>query len=142
MTTRHSDSVRIVLFDEADPERFLVVDESDDLGNYKLPGGKFEDGESADEAAGRELKEEIGLTAEDVALQAVSVLVNQHDPTSKRHIYKGRVAAGKVIPTSEVANRVWVTRETVPESENRGHIIAALGQVSELPEPESFAPES
>jgi 8-oxo-dGTP pyrophosphatase MutT (NUDIX family) len=127
MTTENKNSVRIVLFDEKNSEYFLVVTESDDPDNFKLVGGKMDDGESADHAANRELTEEVGLSATDVNLQSVSVLANQHDPLVKRYIYVGKVARDKVNITPELATTIWVTTETIPAGENQEHIRSAVG---------------
>ena len=55
------DSVRVVVFDEDD--RLLLVRFHDgDRSWWCCPGGGIEDGESDDEAARRELLEEVGLS--------------------------------------------------------------------------------
>jgi 8-oxo-dGTP pyrophosphatase MutT (NUDIX family) len=89
---KSSDSVRIVLHNEASPNQFVVLTETDDPDNLKLPGGRFEDEtESPDEAAARELMEELGVTPEEVSLKRAGELVND-DGSSKRYIYTGSVA--------------------------------------------------
>jgi len=123
------DSVRIVVFDRTDTSRFLAVMEADDLGNWKLPGGKFEavgDGrETPAAAADRELREEVGLTAEAVGLRAAAELVTD-DGAAKRYIFVGTADPAAVKPSAEVAQVAWLSEATVPEGRNRGHMLAAV----------------
>jgi 8-oxo-dGTP pyrophosphatase MutT (NUDIX family) len=53
---------RVLLFDEAD--RILLLHEADAGGYWYTPGGGIEPGETPEEAALRELREELGLTAD------------------------------------------------------------------------------
>jgi ADP-ribose pyrophosphatase YjhB (NUDIX family) len=122
---RPTDSVRITVFDVNDADRFLVVTEADDPGNWKLPGGKFEGDETPDEAADRELLEEVGLAGEQIGLQAAGTRLND-DGVSERHIYTGMAAAGDVRPSAEIAEAEWFTGDTLPDCKNRGHILGAV----------------
>ena len=118
-----TDSVRIVVFNQ--DGKFLVLTEADDVDNWKLPGGRFDsEGETPDEAAERELAEELGLRGEDVSLTPKQELVND-DGESKRYIYAAICDAGSVQPTDEVAKTEWVDENSIPEGKNSGHIRSA-----------------
>jgi 8-oxo-dGTP diphosphatase len=120
-----TDSVRIVVWDTKKPDHFVALTEVDDPDNIKLPGGKFEAGESPDEAAIRELREELGVSAEEVNLVFAKELVND-DGSSRRYIYQGKADLSTLKPTEEVDHFVELTVETVPEGQNRNHIMSAV----------------
>ena len=125
---RSTDSVRIAIFERGDPtfSRFLGLTETDDQDNWKLPGGKFEsDTEAADDAAGRELGEELGVTGEEVGLTHAATLVN-NDGVSARHIYAATAEPGMLQPSAEIAQTAWFTDDTVLECKNRDHMLAAV----------------
>jgi len=67
--------VGVVVFDERG--RILLVRRggSPGKGLWSLPGGKLEPGERIFEAAARELKEEVGIDAEPVAVLDVNELI-------------------------------------------------------------------
>lgn len=119
-----TDSVRIVLFDK-DQKSFTALTEADDPDNLKLPGGSFEGDESPDEAAARELDEELGLKPEDVELTQAGVLVND-DGTSKRYIYVGTANDDMLRPSEEVYQTGRFSEKNVPVGKNRGHILSAV----------------
>lgn len=121
-----SDSVRIVLYSEASPDKFVALTETDDPDNLKLPGGRFEDeNESPDEAAARELMEELGVTPEQVGLTRAGELVND-DGSSKRYIYTGRATLDSLNPSEEIHRTELLTKDSVPEGKNRGHMLSAV----------------
>ena len=122
-------SVRIVLYNEVQPDQFVALSETDDPDNLKLPGGKFEQTEggqeeSPDEAAARELMEELGLAPDQVGLTQAGELVND-DGTSKRYIYTGRAHPDMLKPSEEVHHTEFLTDESIPEGKNRGHMLSA-----------------
>ncbi len=119
-----SDSVRIVLFNQA-KDSFLVLSETDDPENFKLAGGKFNDNELPDQAAARELDEELGVSPETVQLQFAGKLLND-DGTSKRFIYTGVIEPTAVKPSNEVHAIGSYREATVPAGKNKGHILSAV----------------
>ena len=120
------DSVRIVLFNEAVHGEFVALTETDDPDNLKLPGGRFgSQDESPEEAAARELREELGLEPEQVGLTHAGNLPND-DGISKRYIFTGRVALAAMQPSEEIARTELLTETSVPEGKNRGHMLAAV----------------
>lgn len=121
-------SVRIVLLDELG--RFPLVEERDDIGNPKFTGGKIEPGELPDDAATRELGEELGLNPEDVNLRKVGVLPND-DGVSERHLYTGNWSAATVMhPGPDISKIVVANLGSIPEdSRHAAHIRAAAAYV-------------
>jgi len=120
-----TDSVRIVLFNHDEPDHFLILCESDDLGTWKLPGGKIEGEESPTEAVIRELNEEMGLDPHQINVKFAAQLVTD-DGSSARYIYGGLIKKTDVRPSAEVAEIQWVTEDGVPEGRNKQHILSAV----------------
>lgn len=120
-----TDSVRIVLFDKANPTQFVALSETDDPDNLKLPGGKFEGNESPDEAAQRELQEELGITPKQLTLTQAGELVND-DGVSKRYIYTAQIEVALINPSAEIHHIESLTSDTIPAGKNQGHILAAV----------------
>lgn len=124
------DSVRVVLWSNMSPGKFLVVVEADDLGNWKLPGGRFaSDTETPREAASREIAEEVGL---DLHFGEPIELLND-DNISKRYIFSAEVAPDAIVLSDDetdserVVEIRWVTQRETEASEwkNKGHILSA-----------------
>lgn len=126
---KSTDSVRVVIFDRADLSRFLVVTEADDPDNWKLPGGKFNQTEdvieSPEDAAERELAEEIGVNGAQIGLKVADKLLND-DGVSARYIFAGTASSEDVKPSEEIAKSQWFTETTLPDCKNHGHILSAV----------------
>lgn len=123
---RPTDSVRIVFFDREAPSPFLVLAETDDPDNWKLPGGKFAShDEAADLAASRELLEELGLIAEEIGLHRAGELRND-DGVSARYIFWALMDPAMIRPSEEIAAVRWATETTVPDGPNRDHMLSAV----------------
>lgn len=130
------DSVRIVIRSANDPTKFLLVEEADDRGNWKLPGGKFEEGETPEQAKDREALEELGLTG---IIGVFTELLN-NDGISKRFIFLAEADPEHIVPPSDdddnperISGHWWATLEEVEVSplKNRDHILAAVTAVSQ-----------
>ena len=120
------DSVRGVIFNEANPEQFYLVTEKDDPLNWKLPGGKFDNvNEKPDEAMGRESKQEITAGMEVLKIRR-SKNVRNDDKISLRYLYWGEGNDSVVKPTDEIASAGWFTEETIPPTPNTHHILHAV----------------
>lgn len=121
-----TDSVRLVIYNQNEKDKFLVLSEVDDPENFKLPGGRFNDeNETPDEVASREIQEEIGLTAKVTNLTFCGELIGD-DGLSKRFIYKGVADPDNIKKTKEVHTILWANEETLPESKNRHHMLTAV----------------
>ena len=80
-------------------------------GLWSLPGGSIEPGESAREAAFRELKEETGITAEIEGVVENVELTATDDGrpvTWRLAMFYGRYAGGSLQPGSDASDTNWV----------------------------------
>ena len=80
-------------------------------GLWSLPGGSIEPGESAREAAFRELKEETGITAEieGVVENVELTATDDGGPVTWRlAMFYGRYARGSLQPGSDASDASWV----------------------------------
>jgi len=85
-------------------------------GLWELPGGKIEPGESAVQAARREVGEELGVDAGDLE-ELVAVDYAYADRAVRLHACIGEVAASTRARNLQVAEHRWVTLDSLHEYE-------------------------
>ena len=92
--------------------RFLVARRRPGLhlaGYWEFPGGKIEHGESPAEAAGRELREEIGLVA--ASLEPLVVVVHDYaDKPLRFHVFLADTPSGEPRMDTE---REWAWKSLI-----------------------------
>lgn len=81
-------------------------------GAFSLPGGLVEAGESLEDAALRELREETAVTAQIIAFNRHLELIDRDKAGKVRHHYviasfAGRWIAGEAVPGPEVSETIW-----------------------------------
>ncbi|MQR01030.1 NUDIX hydrolase [Glaciimonas soli] len=108
--------VRAVIFDEQ--KRILLVQEKSD-GNWTLPGGWCDIGESASESVAREVEEETGLEVKAIRLLALFDKLKHDHPPQLPHAYKCfflcNVNGGTVITeTNETSGCAYFSLENLP----------------------------
>jgi len=85
------------------------------IGKWNGFGGKVKDGESIEEAAKRELKEEIGVFAQKLEKRGILNFVFDHNPEEilEVHVFDILDFEGEPIESEEMKPR-WFKKEEVP----------------------------
>jgi 8-oxo-dGTP diphosphatase len=95
-----------------DRDRVLLIQRARKpyFGMWSLPGGRLEPGETAEQAAEREIKEEVGLT------------VWRLHPIRRMFLAEGRFVLqvfateafeGEIVPSDEVSDHRWVRADDI-----------------------------
>lgn len=92
-----------------DNKKFLILQRSPTstgAGLWNFPGGSIEDGESRDEAAVRELKEEAGLIVKTEDIEYLGTLNTKHIVVS---FFITSKYSGEVVLNKESQDYKWIT---------------------------------
>jgi len=77
-------------------------------------GGKFEEGESPEECARREILEETGLTPGRLCYRGIVTFVSDRWPTEHMHLFLARDLSGEQIVCDE-GELAWVDKRELPK---------------------------
>lgn len=116
-----------IVFD--DQQRLLLQRRSDN-GNWALPGGTMETGETADQCAVREVKEETGYQIEIIRLIGVysdpqHTTIAYPDGNTVAYVsllFEGRVVGGERALSDESTDVGWFPPEALPQPFHPGHV--------------------
>lgn len=127
-----ADNVRAVIFNSK--KQFLIVTEVDDSDNWKLPGGKLSPSEDPVAGIVRELDEELNLDLSNLSTNDLPFArLITDDGLSSRYIFKVETNEDEINPNStEIAKLKWCDLGSVPNCENKNHILSAVNSISEL----------
>ena len=104
-------TVGAVIFNAED--RFLLLKSHKFNGQYVIPGGHIELGETMEQALRREIREETGLTVRDIALVDLQEFIFDEIFWKKRHFifldYRCRTDDTRVVLNEEAQEYLWVT---------------------------------
>jgi 8-oxo-dGTP diphosphatase len=118
-----------------DGGRLLLVRRGHDpgRGSWSLPGGRIEPGESAVEAAAREVREETGL---EVAINELLTTVDL--PGGYRvHDFAATVVGGELVAGDDADDVRWCTPDEVSLLELSAGLIDELRRIGAMPSPPS-----
>lgn len=105
-------------------DKYLLVQENQESarGLWNLPAGHVDKGESLEEAAIREVKEETGF---DVRLLAHIALYHESAAKSVKHVYSAEIVGGELAAQEGEIQRVeWLNFEEVEAIESDGKLRA------------------
>ncbi|WP_405056859.1 NUDIX domain-containing protein [Kribbella sp. NBC_01505] len=113
-------SVNVVI--ENDAGEILLIERSDN-GNWALPGGAIDLGESMSQAGVRETKEETGIDCEIIDVLGIytdpkHIILYTSDGEARQEfsiLLRARATGGQPTPSNESTQVHWVAREDLPE---------------------------
>jgi ADP-ribose pyrophosphatase YjhB (NUDIX family) len=130
LVARHRAGVTLVCFNHED-QLLLLRHVYHPSTPWDLPGGWLERGESPDECALRELKEETGLAAD---LGPVVRLTREKTPSHIGITYMGRVEGSVLEPvlSSEILEARWYAADALPRKLRPATRLAVESAVEQL----------
>lgn len=110
-TLKRVDVAYVLLYDSDEENILMVKNKGSQSSYYTLPGGAVEKGETLEDAAIREVKEETGLNVEIDGVFAVSeAFFEERDHHAILFTFKGRIIDGEIniLFPEEIEEVTWM----------------------------------
>ncbi|MEA3319485.1 MAG: NUDIX hydrolase [Bacillota bacterium] len=124
------DVTYVLLFDEQSENVLMVKNKGENSSYYTLPGGAVEPGETLEEAAIREVKEETGLDVEIYGVFSVSeAFFEERGHHAIFFTFRGKIIGGEInisLP-EEIEEITWMDAE---KAEDYIHITDTKGLIN------------
>lgn len=118
MIVKRVDVTYVLLYDSKEENILMVKNKGAHSSYYTLPGGAVEDGETLEEAAIREVKEETGLNVELEGIYAVSeAFMVERGYHAIFFTFKGRITCGElsIAYPEEIEEITWMDATTAKQ---------------------------
>jgi len=127
----------VILFDEADRVLLVRRGQPPRHGEWSLPGGRQELGETVEQTARRELLEETGCAAGPLALVDVVDSITHDELGRVRFHYTlvdfcARLAGGEARAGSDVTETAWATQAALGQFRLWDRTVSVVGQAARL----------
>ena len=131
----------IIVTYKTNPLKVLIL-ENKETGNITLPSGTIEEGETLEEAAVRELKEEVGWTVDPEKFQVTSIKqefiygLQKKERSDNQGINQVLLLAANNLPepveTKDTKNAIWASVEEAKEKVTFKDLRDVLGKAIDL----------
>lgn len=125
--TFDTEHTNMILIEDKETGRMVVIDRKLSWCGISFPGGHVESGESMYESAVREAKEETGLTVKDLKFCGI---IHWHNIDSNKkymvYLYKTDKYEGELKTDSEEGTLYWITLDELKAVKDRDRISEYL----------------
>ncbi|MDB5528931.1 MAG: hypothetical protein JWR51_2034 [Devosia sp.] len=97
---------------------------------WTLPGGRIEPGETIEQCAAREIKEELGLTV--FGLHPVMEQWLGKDKAFRLAVFATQGFEGEIVPSDEIAGTQWVGADEIGTLRTTSHLDLVLAKAFAL----------
>lgn len=106
--------------------QILLVTESDDKENWKLPGGSLESGEDPITGIKRELQEELGIDRKFMSPELKFKHLKTDDDLFDRYIFIIDLDQNNIKPTGGIFRAECFLLDNLPDGKDKQHILNAV----------------
>jgi 8-oxo-dGTP diphosphatase len=120
--------VGVVVFNEAQDILLIKRGKQPHYGRWMVPGGTLEWGETIEQAAIREVREETGIEIVIEAFVEIIEAISPGEPGFHYVIidYAGRAVSGSLAAASDALDAVWAAKSAFPQYDLTPELVAVI----------------